>query len=72
MTPTHRHPWFAPLYRRVAVVAVCLVWLALEAWAGEQVWTLIAVAVTGYAVWALLIAYEGPGSSPGDSGNSGE
>jgi hypothetical protein len=60
MTPTHRDPWFAPRYRRIAVVAVCLVWLALEAWAGEQVWTLIAVAVTGYAVWALLIAYRPP------------
>lgn len=60
MTPTHRHPWFAPLYRRIVVVAVCLLWLALEAYAGEQVWTLIAVAVTGYAVWALLIAYRPP------------
>jgi hypothetical protein len=60
MIPTDRHPWFAPLYRRVAVVAVCVVWLALEAYAGEQVWTIIAVAVTGYAVWALLISYQAP------------
>jgi hypothetical protein len=60
MTPTRSHPWFAPLYRRIAVVVVCLAWLALEAWAGEEIWTVIAVAVTGYAVWALLIAYEPP------------
>jgi len=60
MIPTDRHPWFAPLYRRVAVVAVCVVWLALEAYAGEQVWTFIAVAVTGYAVWSLLISYQAP------------
>ena len=60
MTPTHRHPWFAPLYRRIAVVAVCLAWLALEAWGGNQIWIFIAVGVTGYAIWALLIGYEPP------------
>jgi len=58
--PTHRHPWFAPLYRRLIAVAVCLVWLALEVHAGEQVWGIIALAVTGYAVWSLLIAYRPP------------
>jgi hypothetical protein len=60
VTPTHHDPWFAPLYRRLSVIGVCIVWLALEAWAGERVWTLIAVAVTGYAVWALFIAYRPP------------
>lgn len=58
MIPTNRHPWFAPLYRRIAVVAICLVWVAMEAYTGEQVWTFIAVVVTGYAVWSLLISYE--------------
>jgi hypothetical protein len=60
MTPTNRHPWFAPLYRRVAVVAVCVLWLGLEAYGGSELWTVVAVAVTGYAVWALLITYEVP------------
>lgn len=60
MTPTHRDPWFAPLYRRIVVIGVCLGWLALEASAGERIWTWIALAVTGYAVWALLIAYRPP------------
>lgn len=60
MTPTNRHPWFAPLYRRIAVVAVCVIWLGLEIYGGEQIWTLFAIAVTGYAVWALLITYRPP------------
>lgn len=60
MTPTNRHPWFAPLYRRIAVVAVCLFWLALEAYGGEQVWFYAAVGITGYAIWALLISYKAP------------
>lgn len=63
MTPTNRHPWFAPLYRRIAVVAVCLVWLALEAYGGEQMWFYAAVGITGYAVWALLISYKVPSES---------
>ena len=60
MTPTSQHPWFAPLYRRLIAVAVCVVWLALEFHAGEQFWSAIALAVTAYAVWALLIAYKPP------------
>jgi len=60
MTPTNRHPWFAPLYRRIAVVAVCLVWLGLEVYGGEEIWGIFALAVTGYAVWSLLITYRPP------------
>ena len=60
MTPNNRHSWFAPLYRRVIAVAVCLLWLALELHADEEVWTVIAAGVTAYAVWALLIAYKPP------------
>ena len=60
MTPTNRHPWFAPLYRRIAVVAVCLLWLGLEVYGGEEIWAFLALAVTGYAVWSLLIAYRPP------------
>lgn len=60
MTPTNRHPWFAPLYRRIAVVVVCLIWLGLEIHGGEEIWALFAVAVTGYAVWSLLITYRPP------------
>jgi len=60
MTPTNRHPWFAPLYRRIAVVAVCLVWLGLEIYGGEEIWGIFALAVTGYAIWSLLITYRPP------------
>jgi hypothetical protein len=63
MIPTNRHPWFAPLYRRLAVVAVCFGWLALEAYGGEQIWFYAAVGITGYAVWALLISYKATDAS---------
>ena len=67
MTPTNRHPWFAPLYRRIAVVAVCLFWLGLEAYGGEQIWFYAAVGITGYAIWALLISYKAPEDFPNDT-----
>ena len=60
MTPTNRHPWFKPLYRRLAVLAVCLAWLGLEVYGGELLWALFALSVTGYAVWALFISYRPP------------
>jgi hypothetical protein len=60
MTPTNRHPWFAPLYRRIAVVVVCLIWLGLEVYGGEEIWSVFALVVTGYAVWSLLITYRPP------------
>lgn len=62
--PTNRHPWFAPLYRRIAVVVVCVAWLGLELYGGEHIWTLFALAVTGYAVWSLLISYRPPDPPP--------
>ena len=63
MPRTQEHPWFAPLYRRIAVIAVCLGWLGLEAYGGEQFWFYAAVGITGYAVWALLISYKATDAS---------
>ena len=50
--------FFKPLWRRVAVTAVCAVWAALELWHGEQVWILITLGLTAYAVWNFFITFE--------------
>lgn len=60
MTPTNRHPWFAPLYRRLAVTAAALAWLGLELYGGETFWIVFAAGVAAYAVWALLLTYRPP------------
>lgn len=50
--------WFRPLWRRVAVVVICLVWLGFEVWHGEQLWMLIAGGLTAYAVWNFFITFD--------------
>jgi hypothetical protein len=50
--------FFRPLWRRVVVTAVCAVWAGLEILHGEQVWILITLGLTAYAVWNFFIAFE--------------
>lgn len=59
------HPWFAPLYRRVLIVAVCFLWLIVESIADQPFWQIISFAVLAYAIWAFLYKYEPP-SDGGD------
>ncbi|MDJ0896236.1 MAG: DUF3329 domain-containing protein [Alphaproteobacteria bacterium] len=63
------HPWFAPLYRRIAVVTVCLLWLVIEAISGEPVWQMISLAAFAYSLWALLIAYRPPQDVDSETGS---
>ena len=45
------HPWFRPLYRRVGTLAVCLAWVAFEAWQGAgTIWFWAALGFTAYAL----------------------
>lgn len=63
MQPTQRHPFLAPLWRRVATLGVSLAWLGLEIWGGNTTWIVITLFATGYAIWSLFIAYEVPGET---------
>jgi hypothetical protein len=49
--------FFRPLWRRVAVTAVCVVWAGLELWHGEQLWIFITLGLTAYAVWSFFITF---------------
>lgn len=59
------HPWFAPLYRRVLIVAVCFLWLIIESIADQPFWQIISFAVLAYAIWAFLYKYEPPDGGGG-------
>ncbi|NNG05360.1 MAG: DUF3329 domain-containing protein [Inquilinus sp.] len=50
------HPWLVPLYRRVAVTAVCAGWLAFETIQQEALWLLLASLSTGYALWNFFLS----------------
>lgn len=52
---------FRPLGVRIGIVALCAAWSALEFYSGETGWGFIALAVTVYGVWSMLIAYKPPG-----------
>lgn len=60
--------FFRPRWRRIAIVAACAGWAALEWVSGQQGWATIAAAVTAYGVWSFFIAWKDP--PPGSSENS--
>lgn len=59
--------FFRPLWRRIAIVAVCAGWTVLEWVSGQQGWAAIAAAVTAYGAWSFFIAWKDP--PPGSPGN---
>jgi hypothetical protein len=56
------HPFYRPLWRRIAIVAVVALWAAYEIFvARESFWIMLAVGFLAYSVWLFLITW-----SPGD------
>ncbi|MCR4268785.1 DUF3329 domain-containing protein [Nitratireductor sp. ZSWI3] len=51
------HPFFRPLWRRVAVVAACLGWGLFEFVSGGPFWGVLFTGAGVYAAWVLLIAF---------------
>lgn len=64
MIPDSQHPFFRPLWRRVAVVAACLFWAALEFAAGASGWGVAALALAAYAGWQFFFRYAPPPEEP--------
>lgn len=52
------HPFYRPLWRRIAIVAVCIGWGLIEFWSGAAIWGTLFIAVGIYCAWALLWAYD--------------
>lgn len=51
-----RHPFFRPLWRRVAVVAVCLGWALFEFASGAPFWGILFGALGLWAVYEFFVA----------------
>jgi hypothetical protein len=58
------HPFFRPLWRRVAIVALCAAWTAFEYWNGETMWATLVGAITAYGAWVFLLTYKPPAEGP--------
>ena len=54
----YEHPFFRPLWRRVAVVVVCLAWAAMEFIGQSPFWGVIALGFAAYAVWQFFYLYK--------------
>ncbi|HQY73477.1 MAG TPA: hypothetical protein PLK44_07175 [Aestuariivirga sp.] len=53
------HPFYRPLWRRVALVAVLAGWTAFEVFITQQpLWMLVAGALLAYAAWILLFTWK--------------
>lgn len=51
----HEHPFYKPLWRRVAIVAVVAGWLAFEVfYSRSEVWMTLALAMLAYAVYVFF------------------
>lgn len=53
-----RHPFFAPLYRRVLVVAVCLIWAGVEGWSGNTFWAALFGAAGVWLAYQFFVVFD--------------
>lgn len=59
MTDDDRHhPWFAPLWRRLLLVAVCFTIAAADLYFGNFGWALVFGGIGAYGVWVFFIAWD--------------
>ena len=58
MNKDSSHPWFRPLWRRVAVVLFCFAWAIFEFATGTPFWGVIALGFAGYGIWQFFIIYD--------------
>lgn len=49
--------FFRPLWRRVVVTAVCVVWAGFEILGRDPTWIAVSIGFVAYAVWALFIRF---------------
>ncbi|TDQ30559.1 hypothetical protein DEV91_108180 [Phyllobacterium brassicacearum] len=58
MIKDSNHPFFRPLWRRVAVVAFCVAWAIFEFATGTPFWGVLALGFAGYGVWQFFIIFD--------------
>ena len=57
----HDHPFYRPLWRRMAIVATTLLWAVFELlWVKDGFWPILASATFLYSIWAFLLNYKSP------------
>lgn len=60
------HPFYAPVWRRVAIVAVCFIWALVELSNDAVFWAILSAALGAYCLWEFFLSPDAPGRRPGD------
>jgi hypothetical protein len=50
--------FFAPLWRRVAVIVFCFGWAIWEWSRGEDMWAMLVAAIGAYGIWVFIIRFD--------------
>ena len=51
-------PFYRPLWRRIAIIAVTGGWAVVEYfYSGDPLWTSLSVGIFAYSLWTFLITY---------------
>ncbi len=60
-----KHPFYRPLWRRIAIVATTVIWTGFELLVTRNgFWIAIAGGLCALTAWYLLIAWKEPPASP--------
>lgn len=65
-----QHPFFKPLWRRVAVVALCLGWGLFEFASGTPFWGVLFVGLGLFCAYEFFVAFDPDGASKPDEKDS--
>ena len=50
--------FFKPLWRRIAVTAICVGWFIWELTGGDAMWIMLTGGITAYAIWVFFISFK--------------
>lgn len=53
-----RHPFFNPLWRRIAVTTSCFLWAGVEAYNGSWAWAALMMGIAAMAIYQFFLAWE--------------
>ncbi len=53
-----QHPFYKPLWRRVAIVAFCLAWSIFEFVTGTPFWGVLSGAIGLYCGWQFFVVFD--------------
>ena len=53
-----QHPFFRPLWRRVVITAICLLWGLFEFAQGAPVWGVLFLGLGAICAWEFFVAFD--------------